>query len=263
VIVGQPDAKYGESFMKNVTIVGKDEREDAYLSNIYSLLRASDRVVADELSGNMQIGDISFSAYTVNAMYYPNFNTIVLPAGIINKAIYDSSANPAENYGTIGYIIGHEISHAFDTTGARYDENGNYTNWWTAEDYANFEKLSKDAERYYDGAEVATGLEVNGKLTIDENIADMAGLEAALDAYTSTVGEDNADYKKFFERFAYMMRRSSTREVLKADLTEDNHTPSLVRVNYAVKNTDEFYEAYDVKSGDGMYVAPEDRVRIW
>jgi putative endopeptidase len=259
VIIGMPET--GESFLPNITIYGKGSRDDAYLSNIYGLLRYSDNVLADMLNGEMQLGDISFSAYTVNAMYYPDFNAIVLPAGILNKPIYDSSASLAENYGAIGYVISHEISHAFDTTGAKYDENGNYKNWWTDEDYANFEKLSKAVEEYYDGAEAVTGLTVNGKLTLNENIADIGGIAAALDAYTSV--EENPDYKKFFEQFAYTMRSSESREVMKSSLYEDTHSPRRIRVNYAVKTTDEFYTAFGVTEGDGMYVPKEERIRIW
>lgn len=258
VIIGMPETSSG--FMDNITIKSKSSG-GTYIENIYSVLKENDRVVADLLSGNAAIEDISFSAYTVNAMYIPDKNAIILPAGILREPLFDPEASDAENYGTIGYIVGHEISHAFDTNGAKYDENGNYKNWWTDEDYANFEQLSKKAELYYDGAEAATGLTVNGKLTLDENIADIAGLEAALDALK--MAEAEPDYKAFFERFAASFRYTTYRDTLEYDLAEDVHSPSSIRVNYSAKSTDEFYEAYDIQPGDGMYVPEEDRIRIW
>ena len=258
IIIGMPEEDTG--FMDNIDIKSKSQG-GTYIENIYSILKENDRIVADLLSGNVSIEDISFSTYTVNAMYVPYENAIILPAGILRKPMFDPEADNAENYGAIGYIVGHEISHAFDTNGAKYDENGNYKNWWTAEDYANFEKLSKKAELYYDGAEAATGLTVNGRLTLDENIADIAGMEAALDALAMT--DKEPDYKTFFEKFAGILRFTTYREIIEYDLAEDVHSPSYIRVNYVVKSTDEFYKAYDIESGDGMYVPEEDRIRIW
>ncbi len=235
--------------------------QSAYIDNIYAVLKENDRITADLLNGECTVEDISFSAYTVNAMYMPSYNTMVLPAGILRKPIFDVNNSYEENYGAIGYIIGHEISHAFDTNGAKYDEKGNYKNWWTEADYAKFEELSKKAQLYYDGAEAATGLTVNGKLTLDENIADIAGVEVALDALARNVQQP--DYKKFFESLAKTSRYTTTRDSLEVDLQEDEHSPNYIRVNYAVKSTDEFYDAYNVTADDGMYVPEADRIRMW
>ena len=254
IIIGMPETESG--FMNNVNI-----SKDSYVDNIYAALKENDRMSADVLKGEMSIDDISFSAYMVNASYYPKFNAIVLPAGILRKPIYDPEASAEKNYGAIGYIIGHEISHAFDTSGADFDEEGNYTNWWQEEDYKAFEALSKKAEEYYDGAEAATGLTVNGRLTLDENIADIAGVEAALDALKNV--EKEPDYRTFFESYARMSRYTATRKSVEFDLSEDVHSPASVRVNYAVKSTDEFYKAYGVSEGDGMYVPEDERIRIW
>lgn len=258
VVIGIPEESSG--FMDNIEIKSSAQG-GTYVENIYSVLKENDRIMADLLNGEATIDDISFSAYTVNAMYMPNHNAIVLPAGILRKPIFDPDASYEENYGAIGYVIGHEISHAFDTNGAKYDENGDYKNWWKAEDYTNFEKLADKAEQYYDGAEAATGITVNGKLTLDENIADIAGVEAALDALKSA--NDTPDYKEFFESYAYTMRHTTSRDVLDVDVDEDVHSPNSIRVNYVVKNTDEFYEAYGVEEGDGMYVPEDERIRIW
>lgn len=258
VVIGIPEESSG--FMDNIEIKSSAQG-GTYVENIYSVLKENDRIIADLLNGEAEIDDISFSAYTVNAMYMPNRNAIVLPAGILRKPIFDPEASYEENYGAIGYVIGHEISHAFDTNGAKYDENGDYKSWWKAEDYANFEKLADKAEQYYDGAEAATGIAVNGKLTLNENIADIAGVEAALDALKSA---DNApDCKEFFESYAYTMRYTASRAVLDFNADEDVHSPNNVRVNYAAKSTDEFYEAYGVEEGDGMYVPEDERIRIW
>lgn len=258
VVIGIPDD--GTDFIKDIDIKGPSEG-GTYIENINNVLKANDKIIADLLSGDYTINEISFSAYEVNAMYRPDYNTIILPAGILREPIYSSEDSYEETYGKIGYIIGHEMSHAFDTNGAKYDENGNYKNWWTKVDYANFSKLSKKVEEYYDGAEAATGLTVNGKLTLDENIADMVGVEAALDALKTKV--EKPDYEKFFESFAYISRYTITRDTLKYDLEEDVHSPCYIRVNYSVKNTDEFQETYNVEEQDGMYVSPSDRIEIW
>lgn len=254
IVIGMPES--GLSLMDNVKIT-----RDSYVDNIYAVLKENDRMGADILSGKTDVNDISFSPYMVNAAYYPNYNAIVLPAGILRKPIYDKDAPAAQNYGAIGYIVGHEISHAFDTSGASFDENGRFLNWWEDEDYKAFEALSQKAVDYYDGAEAATGLEVNGTLTLNENIADIAGIEAALDALKKV--EKEPDYKTFFKSFANMSQYTATRTVVEYDLISDVHSPASIRANYAVKSTDEFYEAYDVKEGDGMYVPEDERIRIW
>lgn len=258
IIVGVPESKTG--FMDDISIKSV-EQGGTYVENIYGVLKENDRLLADLINGQMTIDDISFSTYMVNAMYMPSHNAIVLPAGILREPMFSPNVPQEQNYAGVGYIIGHEISHAFDTNGAKYDENGNYGNWWTDEDYANFKKLAEKAEQYYDGAEAATGLTVNGKLTLDENIADIAGLEVALDALAKAKAVP--DYKAFFEHYAYVSRCTTNRDTLRYDLAEDEHSPSNIRVNYAVKSTDEFYEAYDVEEGDGMYVPEENRIRIW
>lgn len=247
-------------FMKDIDIKGIRDG-GTYLDNIYAIMKENDKVSAAILSGDFDNDEIYFSAYLVNASYYPMANTFVLPAGILNEPIYSLDASLSQNYGALGCVIGHEISHAFDTTGAKFDEKGNYNDWWTAEDYAAFEKLSKEIVDYYDGAEVATGIETDGEFTLDENIADISGVRCALDALKSV--EPNPDYEEFFESYATIFRSTSERSVLEAYNELDTHSASDVRVNYALRCIDEFFDTYDINEGDGMYLPEDERVGIW
>jgi putative endopeptidase len=260
IVIGAPEEE--TDFIKNVKIVGPSAGDDAYIRNIYSVLKASDAVTADVINGKMTLDSLSFSADEVNAMYCLEINTIILPAAVLNAPFYDENASDAENYGGIGAIIGHEMSHAFDSTGAKFDGNGDYKNWWTDEDYASFNKLSKKTEEYYDGAESATGIAISGKMTLDENIADIGGAEVALDALKK-VSNGTTDYDTFFKSYANTSVMTMGRDAVEYMQENDVHAPSSVRINYSVKSMDEFYETYDVKEGDGMYVADEDRIRIW
>jgi putative endopeptidase len=248
--------------MDGIEILGTAAGDDAYIKNVYSILKAVDAQRAELINGDAEIDGVGFSTYEVNAMYADSLNTMIIPAGIMNAPFYDESLSIAENYGGIGVIIGHEMSHAFDTTGAKFDENGQYKNWWTDEDYAKFNELSKKVESYYDGAEAATGLAVKGKLSIDENIADIGGLEVALDALKK-VSDGTPDYDAFFRSYALSFVGSYDRAYMSYLVKYEVHAPDSIRVNYPVKSTDEFYEAYDVEDGDGMYVKDEDRIRIW
>ena len=232
-----------------------------YIDNVYAIFRENDKLTAALSQGDMDFDEIDFSPYLVNASYYPMSNTFVLPAGILNEPVFSLEASDSWNYGALGCIIGHEISHAFDTNGAKFDENGDYDDWWKPEDYSAFEKLSQRVVDYYDGAEVATGMEINGEYTLDENIADIGGMRCALDALKKV--DADPDYEEFFISYATIFRSSANRLVLGAYLVGDNHSPSNVRVNYTLRCMDEFYDTFDINEGDGMYLSEEDRVGIW
>jgi putative endopeptidase len=209
---------------------------------------------------------------TINAYYNPPFNEIVFPAGILQPPFFNVSADPAVNYGAIGAVIGHEMGHGFDDQGAKYDGTGNLRDWWTAQDKANFEKLQdKLAAQYgafcpYDDGKTC----VNGRLTMGENIGDLGGLSLAYRAYKLSLNGKPAPVidgvtgdQRFFMAWAQVWRQKIRDEQARQYLIVDPHAPSDVRINGIVRNFDEWYKAFDVKPGDKLYLAPQDRVRIW
>jgi putative endopeptidase len=200
--------------------------------------------------------------FEVNAGYMLTINGITFPAGIFQGEFYDINAPKEKNLAAIGMVIAHEISHAFDNNGAKFDENGNVRDWWTEEDYSKFQKLCQGAITLFDGKEFIPGLVSNGTQTLGENIADMGGISVALAVAESTI--PNVDYKTFFESNATMWRLSrGSRARMEYILSADVHSPCVLRANVNFQNIDKFYEVYNIKEGDGMYLAPEKRVQIW
>ena len=199
------------------------------------------------------------SAATVNAYYHPFKNIIVFPAAILQAPFYSLKQSSSENYGGIGAVIAHEISHAFDNNGALFDELGNLNNWWSEEDSAHFKQLAQKMIKEFDGIEFA-GQKVNGKLTVSENIADAGGLSCALEAAKQ---EDDFDAKKFFINWATIWRMKATKQYEQLLLSIDVHAPQKLRANVQAENLDDFYSAFNIQSNDPMFKAPEDRVNIW
>ena len=213
---------------------------------------------------------------TVNAYYNPGTNEICFPAGILQKPFFDADADPAENYGGIGAVIGHEIGHGFDDQGAQYDGHGNLNDWWTADDKAAFELKSKALIDQYDGFEPRNlpGEHVNGALTVGENIGDLGGLTIALKAYRIFLGQapDSTEpvperdgltgIQRLFVNWAYCWRTKRRNELDQQYLATDPHSPPEFRANI-VRNLDEFHDAFGTRPGDGLWLDPEDRVRIW
>lgn len=198
-------------------------------------------------------------AHMVNAYYNPQFNVIVFPAAILQAPFYSLNQNSSENYGGIGAVIAHEISHAFDNNGAQFDEVGNLHNWWTEDDMKHFKALAQEEIDQFDGLETPAG-KVNGKLVVSENIADAGGLSCALAA---AKGEDDVDLKAFFLNWSRIWRMKSSLEREKLLLSIDVHSPNVLRANVQPKNLTEFYEVFDIKPGDGMYLPEDQRVNIW
>ena len=198
-------------------------------------------------------------AHMVNAYYDPQFNVIVFPAAILQAPFYDLHQSASANYGGIGAVIAHEISHAFDNNGAQFDEKGNLHNWWTEADLKHFQGLAQDMINEFDGLETEAG-KVNGKLVVSENIADAGGLSCALEA---AKGETQPDLKAFFINWARIWRMKASMERMKLLLNIDVHAPHVLRANVQPKNLDDFYTTFDVREGDGMYLAPAKRVNIW
>ncbi len=207
----------------------------------------------------------------VNAYYNPGMNEICFPAGILQPPFFDPDADPAENYGGIGTVIGHEIGHGFDDQGSQYDELGNMENWWTADDRAAFQQRADKLIEQFDGLEPAElpGEHVNGALTIGENIGDLGGITIALKAYLISLDGRPAPEvdgltgeQRLFLSYGNIWRTKRRKEQMLQLLTVDPHSPAEFRANI-VRNLDEFHEAFGTRPGDGLWLDPEDRVRIW
>lgn len=197
---------------------------------------------------------------TVNAFYMPNFNSINFPVAFLKEPVYSKDASFEENLGGIGFVIAHEITHAFDSSGSQYDEKGNARDWWTQEDKEAFERLCNEVVEYYDGIEAAPGIEVNGTLTLTENIADLGAMQCITQIADNT---EDFDYDKMFRAYALLWLESVPREYLQALVFSDTHSPSNVRVDRVLQSVECFYQVYDINEDDGMYVPPEERAAIW
>ena len=196
----------------------------------------------------------------VNACYIPDLNTVNIPCGILNKPFYDKDASYATNLGSIGMILAHEIGHAFDKSGATHDENGCLKNWWTKEDYAEFQKIQDEFVEYYNQFEVVDGVVQDANITIGENMADFAAMQVVMDI----IGDDKEAQKECFEAYAKMWARLGTFSYLtNSSLMSDVHASNVVRVNAVVASFEQFYDIYGIEEWDYMYVAPENRLILW
>lgn len=207
---------------------------------------------------------------TVNAYYNPTNNEIVFPAGILQFPFFDVNADDAVNYGAIGMVIGHEMTHGFDDQGSQYDEKGNMKNWWAAIDNEKFKAKTGGVVKQYNAYTVLDSLHVNGELTLGENLADIGGLAIAYDAFKMTKqGQDTAKVdgftpdQRFFLGFAQVWRLKNRDETMRSRINVDPHSPEMFRVNGPAANFDPFYAAFGIKEGDKLYIAPENRARIW
>ncbi len=211
------------------------------------------------------------SPQTVNAYFNPSFNEIVFPAAILQPPFYDYKADEAVNYGGIGGVIGHEISHGFDDSGSRYNADGNLVNWWTDADLKQFTDLGEALAAQYSALEPLPGIFVDGKFTLGENIGDLGGVLAAYDGLQLYLKENgrpaNIDgftpEQRFFISWATIWRSKSRDEAIKNQVKTDPHSPAFYRAYVPLQNVDAFYEAFDVKPGDKLYLASDKRVRIW
>ena len=206
---------------------------------------------------------------TVNALNLPLQNALNFPAAILNPPFFDMNADPVENYGAIGAIIGHEISHSFDNMGSEFDAYGKMTKWWTPEDFEHFTESGNRLAAQFDAYEPLPGVHVNGKLTLGENIADVAGLSAAYDAYRVAYNGKEAPSKdgfsgdqRFFLAFGQAWRGKMRPQLLRAIIATNGHAPGEFRAD-TVRNLDAWYTAFGVKPGEKLYLAPESRVRVW
>lgn len=237
----------------------KVDEEESLIANLNQLTVTANKELFSRWNKPVDRMRWEMSAATVNAYYHPFKNIIVFPAAILQAPFYSLKQSSSQNYGGIGAVIAHEISHAFDNNGSLFDEFGNLNNWWTDEDSAHFKQLAQKMIEEFEGIPFA-GQKVNGKLTVSENIADAGGLSCALEA-AKTEADFNA--QEFFINWATIWRMKATEQYMQLLLSIDVHAPQKLRANIQAENLDDFYTAFDIKPGDEMYRAPEDRVHIW
>ncbi|MBU2938226.1 M13 family metallopeptidase [Lacinutrix sp. C3R15] len=246
------------------------ENGGTYLQNALNARAWNFNKDLDKLGKPVDKSEWYMAPQVVNAYFNPAYNEIVFPAAILQPPFYNFTADDAVNYGGIGAVIGHEISHSFDDSGSRYDKDGNLNNWWTDEDLEQFEGLGKALADQYSAIEVLPETNINGAFTLGENIGDLGGVLAAYDALQmSFEGNKPAPIdgytaeQRFFMSWATVWRTKMRDDALRTKIKTDPHSPGMNRAVQPLLNVDAFYEAFDIKEGDKMYIAPEERVRIW
>ncbi len=249
---------------------GLEIRPDDYVGNILRTNEYEHKRYMRRLGKPMDRKEWLMYPQTVNAYYQPTMNDIAFPAAILQPPFFGFDFDDALNYGAIGAVIGHEITHGFDDEGSKFDSKGNLKSWWTAEDRKRFDAKAKKVEKQFDGYVVADGVKVNGKLTLGENIADLGGLSIAYDAYQlqlDRTGRHDIDgftpEQRFFIGFALFERENARPEFTKTQVLTDPHSPGVFRINGPVSNFEPFYASYGVKKGDKHFRAPKDREMVW
>lgn len=224
----------------------------------------------DKLGKPIDRSEWGMSPQTVNAYYNPAMNEIVFPAAILQPPFFNVNADDAVNYGGIGGVIGHEIGHGFDDKGSKFDGKGYLNNWWTDSDRSNFENLTSKLVSQYNAFEPLEGEHINGELTLGENIGDLSGLGIAYKAYKMSLNGEEAPVidgftgdQRVFMGWAQVWRSKMRDKALSGRMKTDTHSPAEYRVQGVLPNIEAFYEAFDVKEGDGMYLPEEERVKIW
>ncbi len=277
VKVGYPDRwkSYGA-----VTI------ENSYAASTLSAYNAEYRRNLRQVGQPVDRDEWFMTPQTVNAYYNPYGNEIVFPAAILQPPFFDYRADPASNFGGIGFVIGHEITHGFDLQGSQFDAQGNLSNWWTEEDNERFQGLNERAVQQFGGLEVLPGLFVDGQITVTENVADLGGVQVAFQALGDylaerghplppppdlsggspperVAGERLTQEQRFFVSAATVWREKVRDEALQTQVQSDVHAPAAVRATQPIRNMDAFHEAFGIEPGDPMFLPPEARIVIW
>ena len=242
-----------------------------FFSNMKAIAEWSFKKNIEDLHKPVDKDEWFMSPQTVNAYYNPSYNEIVFPAAILQPPFYNYQADEAVNYGGIGAVIGHEISHGFDDSGSRYNADGNLINWWSDEDLKLFTGLGGALADQYSVLQPLPGTYVDGKFTLGENIGDLGGVNAAYDGLQLYLKENPNQPKidgftpeqRFFISWATIWRTKARDEAIKNQVKTDPHSPGMYRAYVPLQNVDAFYKAFDIKKGDGMYIDPEKRVKIW
>lgn len=255
--VGHPE-KF-DDVLNSVEILSSKDDNAIYLNEL-NINKAYHKYAVEFGKAPINKNDWTMCSYEVNAVYSPSENSIYIPAGILSPAMYNSSESEEETLAKIGYVIAHEISHAFDVTGSQYDEKGNLSNWWTDEDKLSFDKLSEKIVKHYDNYEAFNGLQTKGSLTVGENFADICALDCMLEILSK---RKNPDYDSFFKTYALTMYSDESRGYEEHMNIVDVHARGYARINPVVCNFDEFYNTYNVSQEDGMYISSENRIKCW
>ena len=260
--IGYPDKwrDYSGLIIKRDDLIGNIERSNQFEWN-YNLARIDQPVDRNEWG---------MTPPTINAYYTQLFNSIFFPAAILQPPFFDPNADDAANYGGIGAVIGHEISHGFDDQGSKYTGAGTLESWWTPEDRKAFDAKTERLGAQFDSYEGLAGLHVNGKLTMGENIGDLSGISIALKAYHASIDGKEPPVidgltgdQRFFLAFAQIWRAKYRDNQMRQQVLSNPHSPPHFRVDGSTRNVDAWYDAFDVKPGDKMYLAPDQRVRLW
>jgi predicted metalloendopeptidase len=269
---------------------------DSYVGSFLSAVQADTLRNLDQAGEPVDREEWFTPPQVVNAFYNPTLNEIVFPAAILQPPFFEYGGDPAANFGGIGMVIGHELTHGFDLQGSQFDAQGNLVNWWTEEDYAEFDALNQQVVEHYNAIEVLPGLTIDGQITVTENVADLGGVQIAYDALliyldqqveagamsspiaspmatpitspmASPVGvldvDDLTPQQRFFLAAATVWREEIRDESLQFQVMNDTHSPGQVRGVVPLQHTDEFHEAFDIQPGDPMYLPPEERIVIW
>ena len=263
VKVGYPDKWIDYSSMQIGT--------NSYYENMLSASRFSVKRDMNKIGKPVDRAEWGMTPQTVNAYYSPNMNEIVFPAGILQPPFFFLNADDAVNYGAIGVVIGHEMSHGFDDQGRQYDKEGNLRDWWQAEDATKFEAQTKALATHYDNFKLLDSLHVNGNLTLGENIADLGGVNIAYTAFLKAMQGKDLNEKidgftspqRFFLSYAQVWRNNIRDKELMRRLKEDVHSPGEARVNGIVYNVPAFYQAFSIKPSDKMYRSEDQMIKIW
>lgn len=267
VKIGYPDKWKDYSKL----VIKSKEEGGSYYENMQNVSKWGFQQNIEDLEKPVDKTRWGMSPQTVNAYYNPTNNEIVFPAAILQPPFYDYKADEAVNYGGIGAVIGHEISHGFDDSGSRYNADGNLVNWWTEDDLKQFTGLGGALAAQYSALEPLPGTFVDGKFTLGENIGDLGGINAAYDGlqlYLKANGNPGlidgyTPEQRLFISWATIWRSKARDEAIKNQVKTDPHSPGMYRAYVPLLNVDEFYKAFDVKENDKLYVKPENRVKIW
>jgi putative endopeptidase len=246
-------------------------KRDDYYGNVVRSAEAESRRVIARTGGKVDKREWSMTPPTVNAYFSPVTNQIVFPAGILQPPFFHSDLDDAVNYGAIGAVIGHEITHGFDDQGRRYDADGNLTDWWTPEDAAKFRERAQKIVDQYNGYMALPQLAVNGQLSLGENIADLGGTSIAFEAFQRSLKGKPAPAKidgltaeqRFYVAWAQQWRVLYRDDAMRLQVSRGPHAPGNFRAVGPLVNQEAFFEAFGIKEGDPMWRAPELRARIW
>ncbi|NKI26970.1 M13 family metallopeptidase [Arenibacter sp. 6A1] len=265
--IGYPDQwkDYSSLEVKNV------EEGGSYLQNSLNIHTWNFHKDLEKLGKPVDKSEWFMAPQIVNAYYNPSYNEIVFPAAILQPPFFNFTADAAVNYGGIGAVIGHEISHGFDDSGANYDADGNLVNWWTEKDLEQFNSLGNSLADQYSKIEVLPNTFINGKFTLGENIGDLGGVNAAYDGLQMYLQEHGnpgpidgfTPEQRFFMSWSTVFRTKIRDEALANQIKTDPHSPGKNRATQPLVNIDAFYDAFNIKEGDAMYLAPEQRIKIW